>query len=319
MKGELKLKDAECRLEGSGGLMYDLLAKMVGNPAKIPKVPSSKTPPVWEGHGFFYIKPAMLRVKKPGKTYFFVCNMKDRDLWIDAVRSTIVSMENLRLSSAMTPAPSGGGVQLQQIPPLRSSPSSPSLTGVTVSQPSQFAPPGAESSPLTPQPTAPVRTSAEMSPVVVDAYMQARAQFGPASSSSHTAFATLRSGRSVHEEDGEDTTDLMVSTFSGAASLTPSQQDAETDIQKAQLNSFFQSPTRQVTRNPEKVLIVSMMDQGQLDAFVVSLGFPSLPPFLQGIPGPALIDVGIEDLVERGANLEDGKRFRSALRDYLSV
>jgi hypothetical protein len=212
MKGELKLKDAECRLEGSGGLMYDLLAKMVGNPAKIPKVPSSKTPPVWEGHGFFYIKPAMLRVKKPGKTYFFVCNMKDRDLWIDAVRSTIVSMENLRLSSAMTPAPSGGGVQLQQIPPLRSSPSSPSLTGVTVSQPSQFAPPGAESSPLTPQPTAPVRTSAEMSPVVVDAYMQARAQFGPASSSSHTAFATLRSGRSVHEEDGEDTTDLMVST-----------------------------------------------------------------------------------------------------------
>eukprot|EP01122_Echinamoeba_exundans_P013754 TRINITY_DN6055_c0_g1_i1.p1 TRINITY_DN6055_c0_g1~~TRINITY_DN6055_c0_g1_i1.p1 ORF type:complete len:319 (-),score=39.44 TRINITY_DN6055_c0_g1_i1:79-1035(-) len=244
VKGELKLKDAECRLEGSGGLMYDLLAKMVGNPAKIPKVPSSKTPPVWEGHGFFYIKPAMLRVKKPGKTYFFVCNMKDRDAWIDAVRSTIVSMENLRLSSAMASSPNASGIQLQQIPPLRSSPSSPSITGVTITAPTQFAPPGAESDAFVAQPASPVRVSNEMSPVVVDAYMQARAQFGPASSSSHTAFATLRSGRSVHEEDGDDATNMMVSTFSGATSITPSQQEAETDIQKAQLNSFFQSPTR---------------------------------------------------------------------------
>lgn len=99
----------------------------------------------------------------------------------------------------------------------------------------------------------------------------------------------------------------------------PSSQDAESEIQKAQLNSFFQSPTKQVSRNPEKLGIVSLMDQAQLDTFVASLGFPAMPRLIQGIPGVTLLEIGIEDLVERGVDLDSAKRFRAALRDYLSV
>lgn len=296
--------------------MFDMLSKMVGNPAKIPRVPSSKTPPAWEGHGFFYIKPAMLRVKKPGKVYFFVCNLKDRDLWIDAVRQTIGSLENLRLSAALanpnTAPPASGLV----IPPLRSSPSSPSLVGPAESGGEavvsiQVHPPYQQAT---------VRSSREIAPAIVDSYMQARAQFGPASSSSHTAFATLRSARSVHEQEENMSEPSMVSTYGGSpAPDTRFQADGQTEIQKAQFNSFFQSPTRQVVRNPEKVHAVCSLDQQQLDAFVASLGFPSTPHFLQGIPGAALIEISIEDLVERGVDLDEAKRLRAALRDYLSV
>lgn len=151
--------------------------------------------------------------------------------------------------------------------------------------------------------------------------MQARAQFGPASSSSHTAFATLRSARSVQEQDQEDTSEPnMVSTYGGySAPDNHLQADGQTEIQKAQFNSFFQSPTRQVVRNPEKVTAVCAFDQQQLDAFVVSLGFPYTAQHLQGIPGASLIEISIEDLVERGVDLDEAKRLRAALRDYLSV
>lgn len=326
LKGELKLKDAECRLEGSGGVMYDLLSKMVGNPNKIPRVPSSKTLTPWEGHGFFYVKPAMVRLKKPGKIYFFVSNLKDRDAWIDSVRQTIVALENLRLSAVH-----GKSVPDNDMAVQSTQERVPRFLAPTVGTSGPPLPTTASASPGPESREAPalvsvVRSSDEMSPVIQDSYMQARAQFGPASSSSHTAFATLRStGRNMSDKD-VDSSSTVASTFSGAldslshqgpAVVAPSSE--QTDIQKAQLNSFFQSPSRKVVRNAEKITAVSLMNQSQLDSFVSSLGFPSIPPYLQGISGSSLLDISIEELVELGVDLDQGKRLRSAFRDYLSV
>lgn len=61
------------------------------------------------------------------------------------------------------------------------------------------------------------------------------------------------------------------------------------------------------------------MDMSQLLQFVSNLGFPTSVQYLIGLSGQNLIDISLEDLIERGVDLEEAKRLRAALRDYLSV